>query len=229
MIKISAVCVIRNEAENLVDYFNHVKLWADEIIVVDQQSTDNSLELALEFADKVFISKKIGYKELDRDFARQQARNDWITELDPDERFESKFIANMQLVLERCERDKCDGILLKNVGYWSGIRVVKDDHDKMRINKKNCRDNQRCHTSVSPDLALVTSYKIYHLKDLNTAIQEEEWRSDAYKNDVVKKKIIDNIKLIINEAEISKENWKLKLKTINNILIESNKERLQVK
>ncbi len=82
--KISAVIITGNEENNINECLNSVK-WADEIIVVDSESTDNTVEIAKKFTDKVFIHKWEGYAS-QKTYAISLAKNAWILSLDADER-----------------------------------------------------------------------------------------------------------------------------------------------
>jgi glycosyltransferase involved in cell wall biosynthesis len=73
--------------------------WADEIIVVDSFSTDKTVEIAREFTDKVIQRKWNGITE-QRQFAQDQARHEWVFNLDADERCSpelAKEIASLDL------------------------------------------------------------------------------------------------------------------------------------
>ena len=82
---ISAVILAKNEEKNIKDCIGSVK-WCDEIVVIDDDSVDKTVE----------VSKKIGaivYEHaLENDFAAQRnfglekARGDWIFFIDADER-----------------------------------------------------------------------------------------------------------------------------------------------
>ncbi len=82
--KISAVIITGNEENNIRDCLKSVQ-WADEIIVVDSESTDSTVQIAKEFTDKVFIRKWEGYAK-QKSFAMSKANNEWILSLDSDER-----------------------------------------------------------------------------------------------------------------------------------------------
>lgn len=82
--KISATIITRNEEENIAGAL-HTLAWADEIIVVDSESTDRTVEIALQFTDKVITQKWLGYAA-QKNFASEQATNEWIFNLDADER-----------------------------------------------------------------------------------------------------------------------------------------------
>ncbi len=82
---ISIIMVVRNEEEQLKECLETVS-WADEIIVIDQSSTDSTTEIAREFTDKVFITEQKGYCEPDRNFAIEKASGRWILYIDADER-----------------------------------------------------------------------------------------------------------------------------------------------
>ncbi len=60
-------------------------LWADEIIVVDGESTDKTVEIAGKFTDKVYINKWEGFAS-QRSFALRKSTKDWVLVLDADER-----------------------------------------------------------------------------------------------------------------------------------------------
>ncbi|HEY7546257.1 MAG TPA: glycosyltransferase, partial [Blastocatellia bacterium] len=69
--KISATIITRNEERNIADALRSLH-WADEIIVVDSESTDRTVEIAREFTDKIFIRKWPGYSR-QKNFAAEQA------------------------------------------------------------------------------------------------------------------------------------------------------------
>ncbi|MDZ7623502.1 MAG: glycosyltransferase family 2 protein [Ignavibacteriaceae bacterium] len=84
MNKISVTVITKNEEKNISDCLKSVA-WADEIIVVDSESTDRTVELAKQFTEKVFIRKWEGYVPQKR-YALSLASNEWVLSLDADER-----------------------------------------------------------------------------------------------------------------------------------------------
>lgn len=85
MSKISVVINTRNEEHNLSKALSSVKNFADEVVVVDMQSEDTTIQLAREAGAKVFEFKKAGYVEPARNFAISKAKGEWILILDADE------------------------------------------------------------------------------------------------------------------------------------------------
>ncbi len=83
--KISVVINTLNEEKNLPRTLNSVKKLADEIIVVDMESTDKTREIAKKTGAKVYTHKPTGYVEPARNFAISKATGDWILILDADE------------------------------------------------------------------------------------------------------------------------------------------------
>ena len=165
--KLSAVVVIRNEAPHLVPFFEHLKLFCDEIIVIDQQSTDNSLQLAMIYADEVYISPQVGWNELDKGYGVGLAKNDWVVILDPDERFSQKAILYLEKALRRAEEEKCDAISFKVQNFWDGIPVEYGSIEQYRIVKKGIQNTIRIHSNFNPKVILHTTLIQLHLKELN--------------------------------------------------------------
>jgi len=83
MVNLSVVVLTKNEEACIADCLKSVS-WADEIIVVDDESRDNTLEIVKKFNAKVF-SRKMDVEGKHRNWAYAQARNKWVLSLDADE------------------------------------------------------------------------------------------------------------------------------------------------
>ena len=81
---ISAVIITYNEEKNILPALESVS-WADEVIVVDSNSTDRTTEIASESGAKVIIRDWPGFSD-QKQFGVDAAAHDWILSLDADER-----------------------------------------------------------------------------------------------------------------------------------------------
>ena len=81
---VSVVVITKNEEQNIAGCLESVK-WADEIIVVDDESTDTTREIVKKYTDKIF-TRKMENEGVHRNWAYAQAANDWVLSLDADER-----------------------------------------------------------------------------------------------------------------------------------------------
>lgn len=82
---ISVVVNSCNEGEKLDKCLKSVIGWADEIVVVDMESQDNTVEVAKKFKAKIFTHQFINYVEPVRKFAVSKSTQPWVLILDPDE------------------------------------------------------------------------------------------------------------------------------------------------
>ena len=85
MAKISACIISFNEEKKIEDCLKSLVGIADEIIVVDSNSTDNTVAIAQKYTDRIILQDFLGFIE-QKNFAVQQAENDWVLSLDCDER-----------------------------------------------------------------------------------------------------------------------------------------------
>lgn len=102
MDKVSIVVITKNEEENISECLRSAQ-WADEIIVVDDQSQDRTVEIARRFTDKIFI-RKMENEGRHRNWAYEQATSDWILSLDADERVSPELTKELREVLEKGEK-----------------------------------------------------------------------------------------------------------------------------
>ena len=85
--KISACYIVKNEAEDLRKSLESVRFAADEIIVVDTGSVDNTIEVAKAYGAKIYFYKWNENFADARNYAIEQATGSWIIFLDADEAF----------------------------------------------------------------------------------------------------------------------------------------------
>lgn len=85
MSKISVVINTKNEKKNLPRVLASVKDLADEIIIVDMFSTDNTVAIAKKAGARIYTHPTTGYVEPARNFAISKATGEWILVLDADE------------------------------------------------------------------------------------------------------------------------------------------------
>jgi glycosyltransferase involved in cell wall biosynthesis len=83
MVKISATIIACNEERNIVRAIESLRC-CDEIIVVDSGSNDRTIELATNLGARVIDNPWTGYAS-QKNFASEQAANDWILSIDADE------------------------------------------------------------------------------------------------------------------------------------------------
>lgn len=81
---VAAILIVRNEAARLRGCLESVR-WADEIVVLDTGSTDETVAIAREFTGKVHSAEFCGFGPL-KNRALDLASCDWILSVDADER-----------------------------------------------------------------------------------------------------------------------------------------------
>lgn len=139
--KITALAITYNEEENVKRYVDSLS-FADEIIFVDSQSTDDTVKIATEMGVKV-IQRKFDDFSNQRNYAIGQAKNDWIIFFDLDE------IITPELEKEILKKvaDPCDKVafFVKRNFFFLGKRMKyggwQNDKAIRLFNKNFCKYN----------------------------------------------------------------------------------------
>lgn len=82
---ISAVVLTRNEENTIVDCLESLS-WVKDIVVVDDYSTDRTIDLAKRFGAKIYVRELANDFSEQRNFGLSKAQNDWVLLVDADER-----------------------------------------------------------------------------------------------------------------------------------------------
>lgn len=114
--KISAVIIAHNEEKNIAEAINSVA-WADEILVVDSESEDQTREISDSLGAKVLIKNWLGFSK-QKQFAVDNATHDWVFSLDADERV-SEELKNEILELKNTFEDQlADGYKIPRLSFY---------------------------------------------------------------------------------------------------------------
>lgn len=95
--KISVVISAYNEERKLPACLTSVS-FADEIIIVDNQSTDKTSEIAKKFKAKIFSRPNNLMLNINKNFGFTKATGDWILNLDADERLSDELKQEIEKV-----------------------------------------------------------------------------------------------------------------------------------
>lgn len=138
--QLSIVVITKNEQENIQDCLESIK-WANEIILVDAQSTDRTVEIAKNYTDKIFVREWKGYSDA-KNFGAQHANCEWIFFIDADERITDELRREIQQKISDntnefvafmvARRTYFLGKWIKHCGWYPNyvIRMVKNGYGK---------------------------------------------------------------------------------------------------
>lgn len=99
MVKLSVVLATRNEEANIARCLESVKPIADEMVVVDEESTDKTREIAEKFGAKVFLEPHHDIFHITKQKALDKASGEWILQLDADEVVTPELRADIRRVI----------------------------------------------------------------------------------------------------------------------------------
>jgi len=113
-VKVSAVIITLNEEKNIADAIRSV-MWADEVIVVDSESTDRTREVAESLGATVFVNKWPGFSD-QKQFATDKATHDWILSLDADERVSENL--KSEIAVLQGASNRADGYKVPRLSFY---------------------------------------------------------------------------------------------------------------
>ncbi len=94
---LTVTVITRNESANIAAALESVS-WADEIVVIDAESADDTCAIARRFTPRVIVREWPGFVA-QKNFAAEQACHDWILSLDADERVSPALATEITNVL----------------------------------------------------------------------------------------------------------------------------------
>lgn len=115
MSRLSVSIIGHNEGESLDRCLNSVKD-ADEIIYVDCESIDNSIEIAKKYTDKIYSRENDLNLNVNKSYGFIKAANEWLLYIDPDEVVSDSLWEE----IKRAANSKYDGFYIPRKNYYFG-------------------------------------------------------------------------------------------------------------
>jgi glycosyltransferase involved in cell wall biosynthesis len=152
---ISIAIIAKNEADRIARLLNSVR-FADEIVVVDSGSTDDTAAVCKDYGARVLYRPWSGYVA-QKQFALEQTRSEWILSLDADEEVSHALAQEIPTALTRAAPDVCGfsmprlsrylGRWIRHGGWYPDrkVRLVRrgkaawagmDPHDRLDVRGK---------------------------------------------------------------------------------------------
>lgn len=123
--KLSVVINTKNAAKTVEKTLKSVK-FADEIVVVDMHSSDETVSIVQKYTDKIFAHEDVGYVEPARNFAIKKALGEWILIVDADEEVPPELEQTIQEILQAQETGRvvadCYYLPRKNIIFNKAIQ-----------------------------------------------------------------------------------------------------------
>ncbi len=152
MAPVSVVVITKDEAANIGEALETVS-WADEILVVDAESTDETVAIARRHATRVLVRPWPGYSE-QKNFAAGLARHDWILSIDADERVTPALADDIRRALAARPEERGFEVarVTFHLGRWIRSTDWYPDYQLRLYDRRSARWNDRpVHESVAVD------------------------------------------------------------------------------
>jgi len=128
--RLSAILIVRDEAHCLERCLRSVRPIADEIIVLDSGSTDETVAIAQSFGAVVEITDWPGYGP-QKNRALNRARGEWVLSIDADEHVTPRLAASICAAVESPRQD-VNGYFIRFLATWCGKPVHFGDWGRKR-------------------------------------------------------------------------------------------------
>ena len=207
MTKISAFIITKNEATRIARAINSVKNIVDEVIVVDNESTDDTVSIAEKLGAKIIIKPWLGYVG-QKSFAESLCINDWVLNIDADEELSKEVQDEIEYIFASKNQDQY-------LAYQIKLLIMHRNDQKPRMfapfnkctrlyNKKFASFantvNSTTHDSVTFNKDIDFSGKIYLLNEAayhysGTSIEQLITKANFYSSEQAKDLMMQDTKV----------------------------------
>jgi (heptosyl)LPS beta-1,4-glucosyltransferase len=149
---VTVTVITKNEADAIADALKSVS-WADELIVIDAESTDDTVTIARQFTDRVYIRPWNGYVD-QKNHAASLSSHDWIFSIDADERSTSQLSEEIRSLMAGAPA--ASGYRMPRVsfhlGRWMRTTDMYPDYQLRLYDRRKAQwDGMHVHESVRVD------------------------------------------------------------------------------
>lgn len=196
MHKVSAVVITKNEKSAIGRALDSV-LWCDEIIVIDDFSTDSTVNIAKKHGAKVYRRKLNNDFAAQRNYGISKTNNDWVLFIDADEVISKELKNNIQKVLSK-PKYMAYGFVRVNIFLGKEILFTEPNNKNLvrLVNKNNGIWERKVHEYWDTDQeagAIEGKLLHYNTEDINDLINKIAYYSEIHASEILKERKKVNI------------------------------------
>ncbi|MFH1832966.1 MAG: glycosyltransferase family 2 protein [Candidatus Levyibacteriota bacterium] len=139
--KLSAIVIAKNEENMIADCLDSLS-FCDEVIVIDNGSTDRTSEIAKKMGAEIFICQTDDFSEM-RNFGLSKAKNEWILYVDADERVTSELVHDIKYQILNIKDVNITAFNIKRKNFYFGSQAENEwpyiEHLERLFKKENLK------------------------------------------------------------------------------------------
>ncbi len=174
---ISVFIITKNEADRITSVINAVQEIADEILVIDSGSADNTVEIAQNLGAKTFYNAWQGYGQ-QKVFGESLCKNKWILNIDADEEMALELAMEIKELFASQKVDQFIGYKIKIVNKFFSEKKPKKlayYYNQLRLyNKDYCGFKD---SSIHDSVVVKENHKLLRVGQLKNIIAHQSFRS----------------------------------------------------
>jgi len=194
MLNLSVCLITRNEEKNIFRCLKSIRDIADEIILVDTGSTDNTLNIARNFKSKIFQTEWEEDFSKARNFALDQAQGQWILIIDADEEMLPQGKEALENLLNN---SSAEGYFVQIINVLENNQILKNRAVRLFRNRPEYRFKGMIHEQIAPC--------ILENKPQSILPSPIEFLHFGYHESILFEKQERNLKILRKELELNPE------------------------
>ena len=125
--RLSVCMAVHNEETRIVDVLSRVIDWVDEVVIIDGESTDKTVERARSLGKKVHVFHEKNPRNFiaNKQKAIERARGDWTLELDADEQVTAQLKEEILAAIEQKDSVSYLGFRIARLNHFLGKPLWK--------------------------------------------------------------------------------------------------------
>lgn len=150
---ISAVVLTRNDEAVLARCLESL-LWCDEVVTVDDNSTDGTVAVAKKYGAKVFTHALNNDFAAQRNFGMKKAEGEWVLFVDSDEVVSEELKKEVNQTVNG-KRQTVKGYFIRRKDFWGGKWLTQGETANVRILRLGRKDAGKWEQPVHEEWKIV--------------------------------------------------------------------------